>query len=124
MKLATLGLAGLIAAGSLTAVSTEAGAAPWHHRHSNAGAFIAGAIVGAGVAAVASQPRYYYQDQYAYEGYPVYVEPQPQPYYVVPSSRTTYYSRDWCRQQGDYNSYTGIVTEASGRSWQCSPPRR
>src|SRR5690349_16746058 len=112
MKLAAASLAGILALGSMTALSTDANARDRHHRSGATGAFIAGTIIGLGVgAAAASQPRYYYNDSYAYEGYAAY--PEPQPYYVAPSSRPSYYSNSWCQQQGDYNAYTGMVTEAS-----------
>lgn len=117
--LATLGLAGLIAAGSLAGSTTPSDA----RNGARTGAFVAGAILGLGVAAAAaSQHHYYgYDDYVAYDPYPGYYV-SPGVTYVAPAPRRYY--RSHCEQYFGYNPWTGIVTEANGNSWQCSPPRR
>lgn len=118
--LATLGLAGLIAAGSLAGSTSPSSA----KNGVRTGAIIAGTILGLGIVAAAAHPNYYVYDDYTaydpgyYPGY--YVSPGVT--YVTPAPRVYY--RNYCDQYFGYNPWTGIVTDPSGYSWQCSPPRR
>jgi hypothetical protein len=47
----------------------------------------------------------------------------PRAYYGQPELKRAYYTDAWCRAQGDYNPYSGQVTEPNGKVWQCGPPR-
>lgn len=38
---------------------------------------------------------------------------------MLPSTR----SESWCRKLGQFNPYSGMVTEGNGDSWQCVPPK-
>jgi hypothetical protein len=121
-KLAALGLAGVIAVGSIAA----AGTAEARSRHGWVPFAVGAGILTLG--AIAASQANAYPDYYAYEPYPY--APYPYGYTYAPAPRTiyrsgpVYRSDSWCRQQGDYNAYTGRVTEPNGSSWQCGPGHR
>ena len=93
MKLRTLGVAAaglIIGFGVIGASVAEAHGYHRHHGHGRGAAIVGGAILGLGLAAALSRPRYYDHPGYYYDDYG-YAPPPPPRRYYRPPPRAYYY---------------------------------